>query len=313
MYLKDKTWILTRRELLATSAGNGICLGLGLNPAANAQTGQIILKPIPSTGELLPVIGLGTNRWVADGDKNTTTALKSTLTTFSNLGGRVIDTAPAYRSSESALGELIADIGIRNAFFLATKVDKEDSVDGVMRMENSRLNLQTEQLDLMQVHNLRGAETQLRSMLIWKATERVRYIGITTSRTNQFAKMERLMKRYPLDFIQLNYSVVEREAEKRLLPLAQERKIGVMVNLPFHRGRLFAAVKDKPLPKWSSEFDCSSWAQFFLKYVVSHPAVTCTIPGMTKAKHAEDNMGACYGKLPDEAQRKRMAAIFKAT
>jgi aryl-alcohol dehydrogenase-like predicted oxidoreductase len=303
--------MLTRRELLATGAGSGICLGLGLNPVANAQTGQLILRPIPSTGELLPVIGLGTNRWVSDGDEATMISLGSTLMTFSNLGGRVIDTAPAYRTSESALGKLIADVGIRNAFFLATKVDREDSVDGVMRMEESRLNLQTEQLDLMQVHNLRGAETQLRSMLIWKSTERIRYIGITTSRTDQFAEMEQLMERYPLDFIQLNYSVVGREAEQRLLPLAQERKIGVMVNLPFHRGRLFEAVKDKALPKWSSEFDCSSWAQFFLKYVVSHPAVTCTIPGMTKAKHAEDNMGACYGRLPDEAQRKRMAAMFK--
>ena len=303
--------MLTRRELLATSAGSGICLGLGLNPVANAQTGQLILKPIPSTGELLPVIGLGTNRWVADGDDDTMIALGSTLMTFSNLGGRVIDTAPAYRSAESALGKLIADVGIRNAFFLATKVDRDDSVDGVMRMEKSRVNLQSEQLDLMQVHNLRGAETQLRSMLIWKSTERIRYIGITTSRTDQFAEMERLMERYPLDFIQLNYSVAGREAEKRLLPLAQERKIGVMVNLPFHRGRLFEAVKDKTLPEWSSEFDCSSWAQFFLKYVVSHPAVTCAIPGMTKAKHAEDNMGACYGRLPDETQRKRMAAMFK--
>jgi aryl-alcohol dehydrogenase-like predicted oxidoreductase len=303
--------MLTRRELLTTSAGSGICLGLGLNPLANAQTGQLIMKPIPSTGEFLPVIGLGTNRWISDGDETTMIALGSTLINFSNLGGRVIDTAPAYRSSESALGKLIADLDIRNAFFLATKVDQEDSVDGVMRMEDSRVNLRTEQLDLMQVHNLRGADTQLRSMLIWKSAERIRYIGVTTSRVDQFAEMERLMERYPIDFIQLNYSVVGREAEKRLLPLAQEKKIGVMVNLPFHRGRLFEAVKDKKLPTWSAEFDCTSWAQFFLKYVVSHPAVTCTIPGMTKPKHALDNMGACYGRLPDADQRKRMAAMFK--
>jgi aryl-alcohol dehydrogenase-like predicted oxidoreductase len=303
--------MLTRRELLAASAGSGICLGLGLSPAAQAVTGQQILKPIPATGELLPVIGLGTNRWVADGDEATMISLGATLMNFSNLGGRVIDTAPAYRSSESALGKLISDLDIRNAFFLATKVDREDSVDGVMRMEESKKNLRTEQLDLMQVHNLRGADTQLRSMLIWKASERIRYIGITTSRTDQFAEMERLMERYPLDFVQLNYSIVGREAEQRLLPLAQEKKIGVMVNLPFHRGRLFEAVKNKQLPAWSAEFDCTSWAQFFLKYVVSHPAVTCTIPGMTKPEHAADNMGACYGRLPDESQRKRMAAMFK--
>jgi aryl-alcohol dehydrogenase-like predicted oxidoreductase len=303
--------MLTRRELLAASASGGVCLGLGLTPTAQALTGDLILKPIPSTGEFLPAIGLGTNRWVSDGDEATMISLGSTLMTFSNLGGRVIDTAPAYRSSESALGKLISDLDIRNAFFLATKVDQEDSVDGVMRMEESRVNLRTEQLDLMQVHNLRGADTQLRSMLIWKSSERIRYIGITTSRTDQFAEMERLMERYPLDFVQLNYSIIGREAEKRLLPLAQEKKIGVMVNLPFHRGRLFEAVKDKALPAWSADFDCTSWAQFFLKYVISHPAVTCVIPGMTKAEHAEDNMGACYGRLPDASQRKRMAAMFK--
>lgn len=303
--------MLTRRELLAAGAGTGVCLGLGVSPAAQAVTGQLILKQIPTTGELLPVIGMGTNRWVADGDDDTMIALGSTLTTFSNLGGRVIDTAPAYRSSETALGRLIAELDIRNAFFLATKVDREDSVDGVMRMEESRKNLQTEQLDLMQVHNLRGAETQLRNMLIWKSVERIRYIGITTSRTDQFAEMEALMERFPLDFVQLNYSVIGREAEQRLLPLAAEKKIGVMVNLPFHRGRLFKAVEDTTLPKWCADFDCTSWAQFFLKFVVSHPAVTCAIPGMTKAAHAEDNMGAAYGRLPNAEQRTRMAALFK--
>ena len=303
--------MLTRRELLAAGAGTSVCLGLGVSPAAQAVTGQLILKQIPTTGEFLPVIGMGTNRWVADGDEDTMIALGSTLTTFSNLGGRVIDTAPAYRSSETALGKLIAELDIRNAFFLATKVDREDSVDGVMRMEESRKNLQTEQLDLMQVHSLRGAETQLRNMLIWKSDGRIRYIGITTSRTDQFAEMENLMERFPLDFVQLNYSVIGREAEQRLLPLAAEKKIGVMVNLPFHRGRLFKAVKDTALPKWSADFDCTSWAQFFLKFVVSHPAVTCAIPGMTKAAHAEDNMGAAYGRLPNAEQRTRMAALFK--
>ena len=306
--------MLTRRELLAAGAGTSAYFGFGLGlTAATAQSGatELIQKPIPSTGELLPVIGLGTNRWVADGDEDMMIQLGSTLMMFSNLGGRVIDTAPSYRSSESALGKLIADLDIRNAFFLATKVDREDTVEGLMRMEESMKNLQTEQLDLMQVHNLRGADAQLSGMLAWKATNKLRYIGVTTSRTDQYAEMERLMNKYPLDFVQLNYSVVNREAEQRLLPLAQEKKIAVIANLPFYRGRLFKAVETVQLPGWAAEFGCESWAQFFLKFVVSHPAITCAVPGMTKAKHASDNMGAAYGGLPNEEQRARMAAIFK--
>ena len=303
--------MLTRRELLAAGAGAGAYLGMGAPGLAQQAAGQLILKPIPSTGEFLPVVGLGTNRWVADGNEDTMIQLGSTLMNFTNLGGRVIDTAPSYRTSETALGKLIAELDIRNAFFLATKVDRDDSVDGVMRMEQSRVNLRTEQIDLMQVHNLRGAETQIRNMLIWKSTERIRYIGLTTSRVEQFAEMEQLMKQFPLDFVQVNYSIIGREAEERIFPLAQERKIAVMVNLPFYRGRLFKAVEGKQLPGWAADFDCDSWAQFFLKFAVSHPAVTCAIPGMTKSKHAIDNMGAAYGRLPDDSQRARMAGMFK--
>jgi len=306
--------MLTRRQLLAASAGTGALYGTGLNALAQGiptAPGELILKPIPSTGELLPVIGLGTNKWVADGNEETMIQLGSTLIKFTNSGGRVIDTAPSYRSSENILGKLISENDIRNAFFLATKVDQEDKIDGLMRMEKSRENLGAEQIDLMQVHNLRGAEEQLKNMLIWKSTGRLRYIGLTTSRTEQYAEMEQLMNKFTIDFIQVNYSVIAREAEKRILPLAQEKKIGVMVNLPFQRGRLFKAVADTPLPEWCAEFDCASWAQFFLKFVVSHPAVTCVIPGMTKPEHAVDNMQACYGRLPDATQRARMAKIFR--
>jgi len=303
--------MLTRRELLAASAGAGLLGGLHLRANAQTTPEQLIMKPIPSTGELLPVVGLGTNKWVADGHEETMIQLGSTLMKFSNLGGRVIDTAPAYRTSESALGKLIAELNIRNAFFLATKIDREESTEGMMRMDESLTNLRTEQIDLMQVHNLRGAETQIHNMLNWKSADKIRYLGLTTSRTDQFAEMEELMKRFPIDFIQLNYSIVSREAEKRLLPLAEEKKIAVMANLPLHRARLFKAAESKQLPEWASEFDCDSWAQFFLKFVVSHPAVTCTIPGMTKASHVADNMAAAYGRLPDNSQRERMAALFE--
>lgn len=306
--------MLTRRQLLTASAGTSLLFGTGFSALAQNSSnppGQLILKPIPSTGEFLPAIGLGTNKWVDDGDQETMVQLGSTLMKFTNSGGRVIDTAPSYRSAETALGKLIAQNGIRNAFFLATKVDQEDRIDGLMRMEKSRDNLRTEQIDLMQIHSLRGADAQINNLITWKNNERLRYIGLTTSRTDQFAEMEELINKYPIDFIQLNYSVIAREAEKRLLPLAQEKKIAVMVNLPFQRGRLFKAVADTPLPAWSSEFDCASWAQFFLKFVISHPAVTCAIPGMTKPEHTEDNMGACYGRLPNEEQRARMSKIFR--
>ena len=304
--------MLTRRELLAASAGTGIYLGMGLARAEDPATADLILKPVPSTGELLPAVGIGTNKWVADGDEETLVRLGATLATFTDLGGRVIDTAPSYRTSETALGKLIAEQGIRNAFFLATKVDQLMAVDGLLRMEQSQKNLQTEQIDLMQIHSLRGAEAQMRNLLNWKELERIRYIGMTTSRTDQFAEMEQLMNEFPVDFIQLNYSIIGREAEKRLLPLARDKQVAVMVNLPFHRGRLFKAVEGKPVPAWAAEFDCASWGQFFLKFVISHPAVTCAIPGMTKPEHAADNMAAAYGGLPDENQRARMAKMFKA-
>lgn len=305
--------MLTRRELLAAGASTGICMGLPRSAAAVLQdTTAVIRKPIPSTGEMLPVIGLGANRWIAD-DQDMLARLGETLSTFTLQGGRVIDTAPSYRSSETALGKLIAEQKLKDAFFLATKVDQTEAAEGLARMEASLKNLRTESVDLMQLHNMRGAESQLDNLLRWQADGRIRYIGLTTSHVDQFAEMEELMNHYPVDFIQLNYSLIGRQAENRLLPLAAQKQIAVIANLPFQRGRLFKAVADTPLPDWAGEFDCSSWAQFFLKFVVSHPAVTCAIPGMTRPEHAADNMGAAYGRLPGPAERKRMAALFKAS
>jgi aryl-alcohol dehydrogenase-like predicted oxidoreductase len=302
--------MLTRRELLTASAGTGVCLGLGLPASAATGAQQPILRAIPSTGEMLPVIGIGANRWLVD-NAETKARLGTTLITFSKLGGRVIDTAPAYRSSETALGQLIAEHDIRDTFFIATKVDRADADDGILRMEDSLKKFQTDRLDLMQVHSLRGADSQMTNLLNWKEAGRIRYLGLTTSRADQFAEMEELMNRYPVDFVQLNYSIIDQRAEERLLPLAQDKQIAVMVNLPFQRGRLFKAAGDKALPAWSTEFDCESWAQFFLKFVVAHPAVTCTIPGMTRPEHVRDNMGAAYGRLPDADQLVRMVKLFK--
>lgn len=302
---------LSRRELIAASASAGACLGLGLKTSyANAQ--DLITKAIPGTKEQLPVIGLGTNRWIAEGSPAETEALRTALRTFSSLGGRVIDTAPIYRTSEKILGQLIAELDIRDAFFLATKVDRDGKEEGIERMQDSLQKLGTDQLDLIQVHSLRDADIQLETMFEWKQAGRLRYVGITTSRNGQFAEMERLMNDFPLDFIQVNYSLGNQEAAERILPKALDKNTAVLVNVPFNRGRLFKAVADEELPEWSRDFDCSSWAQFLLKFVVSHPAVTCAIPGMTKPAHVSDNMGAARGRLPDTDMRKRQAEFFAA-
>jgi len=299
---------LTRRQVIAAGAGAGALLGLGL-PAA-ARNAEPITRAIPSSGERLPVIGIGTNRWVAAGPASQMRALRDTLQAFRAGGGRVIDTAPAYRTSEKALGQFIDNMGFDDAFFLATKVDREEKQAGIERMEDSLRKLNRSSMDLMQVHNLRGAETQLETMLEWREAGRLRYVGITTSRVSQHAEMEALMRSHPLDFIQVNYSLTDRAAEERILPLAQERGIAVLVNRPLADGRLFEATRGKSIPDWAAEFDCYSWGQFFLKYVVAHTGVTCAIPGMTKMAHAEDNMGANFGRLPDSELRGRQEALI---
>jgi diketogulonate reductase-like aldo/keto reductase len=303
--------MLTRRQLVAAgawaSAGLSMTLG-GLS--AGAAPSSLITKNIPGTRERLPVIGLGTNRWVAAGDKNVIDQLRDTLVTFRELGGRVIDTAPSYQSSEKALGQLIAQLGIGDAFFLATKVDQEDKAAGIARMQDSLRKLNTERADLMQIHSMLGVDQQIGTLLDWKQQGRIRYIGVTTARTSQFAEIEQVMNTLAIDFIQINYSLSDRAAEERLLPLAIDKGIAVMVNRPFAHSNLFKDVSNQPVPDWAIEMGCSSWAQFFLKYVVSHPAVICAIPGTTKSAHVRDNMLAAHGELPDATFRMRQEQWF---
>ena len=301
--------MLTRREFLQQSTAT-TAMAAGLPAAAGeATTAASIVKPIHSSGETVPVIGLGTNRY-AVGDAAQNARLKDTVATFRDNGGTLIDTAPMYRSSETILGQLIGDLGIRNQLFLATKADRDVGDGGRQRLANSFEQLQAETLDLVQSHNLRGVKSMLPVLREYQQDGRIRYIGITTSRVAQFPEFIDVMEREDLDFIQVNYSLADREAEKRILPLAADRGMAVLINLPLGRGRLFKAVADQPLPDWAADFDCASWAQFFLKYVVSHPAVTCAIPGMTKARHAVDNLGAARGRLPDAGQRRRQEAWF---
>jgi aryl-alcohol dehydrogenase-like predicted oxidoreductase len=206
----------------------------------------------------------------------------------------------------------MAEFGFRDDLFLATKVDRNGKEAGVQRMEDSLRKLGTKKIDLMQVHNLRDWETQLPTLREWKAAGRIRYVGVTTSFSRQHPALVEVMRKEKLDFIQVDYALDNRAAAERILPLARDRGMAVLINLPFGRGRLFRAVGNRPLPDWASEIDCASWAQLFLKYVVSHPAVTCAIPGTTKPGHMTDNLGAARGRLPDADLRKRMEAFADA-
>jgi aryl-alcohol dehydrogenase-like predicted oxidoreductase len=303
---------LTRREMLKLTAGAGAALTLGRLDALG-QEPSMRRRPIPSTGEEIPVVGLGTSRTFDVGDSaGEREPLREVVRRFVELGGRLLDTAPGYGNSERVSGELAADLGVSDRLFFATKVGAESREAGIEQMETSLRLLRRQSLDLIQVHNLRGWQTQLGTLREWKAAGRVRYLGITTSSDRQYEDFARVMEGETLDFVQIDYSLGNRGAEERLLPLAAERGMAVIINLPFQRARLFQAVQGRELPAWAAEFDCASWGQFFLKFVLSHPAVTCAIPATSNPDHLRDNMGAGYGRLPDAAQRRRMVEFFES-
>ncbi len=301
---------LNRREFTKASLGAATLAAIG--GTAMAGPGDIIRKAIPSTGETVPIIGLGTNRYGVGMSADERAPLKAALRRFHELGGTVIDTAPQYRTSESVLGDLITELGIRKDLFIATKADKDPGGSATKeQMAVSSKRLQTKAFDLMQVHNLNGWKDALPAMREWRQEGRIRYVGITTSRDRQYDEFERVMKSEELDFIQINYSLAQREAAQRILPLAADKGIAVIINRAFGAGRLFNAVGDTPLPDWAKAF-CDSWAQFLLKYAIGHPAATLSIPGMTKIRHVEDNMGALHGRLPTAEERKKQEAFFDA-
>jgi aryl-alcohol dehydrogenase-like predicted oxidoreductase len=300
---------MNRREFTKASLATATLLAAGPSLAAHDH---LLRKAVPSSGELLPVIGLGTNRYGVDESEAARAPLREALRRFHAFGGTFIDTAPQYRSSETVLGDLIAELGTRRDLFIATKTDKSDADDTTAQMEDSALQLRTQKFDLMQVHNLNGWKTALPVMREWQQEGRIRYIGITTSRDAQYEDFETVMRQEKMDFIQINYSLEQREAAKRILPLAADLGIGVIINRAFGGGRIFQAVGDYPLPEWAVEFGSESWAQFLLKYAVGHPAATVAIPGMTKAHHVDDNFGAALGRLPDASERRRQEAFFDA-
>ncbi|MDH5621596.1 MAG: aldo/keto reductase [Gammaproteobacteria bacterium] len=300
---------MNRREF--TKASLATATFAVLNPAL-AGPEHLIRKAIPSSGEWVPVIGLGTNRYGVDTSEVARAPLRDALRRFHALGGTLIDTAPQYRTSESVLGELIAELGTRKDLFIATKTDRSSADDVAAQMEDSSRKLKTQKFDLMQVHNLIAWKTALPVMREWQQEGRIRYIGITTSRDAQYEEFETVIRQERLDFIQINYSLEQREAAKRILPLAADLGIGVIINRAFGGGRIFDAVGNEPLPGWAAEFGCESWAQFLLKYAVGHPAATVAIPGMTKVHHVDDNFGAAHGRLPDAGERRRQEAFFDA-
>jgi len=302
----------TRREVVRMGAGAGAALFLGVPPRL-PQAAELITKVIPSSGERIPVVGIGARNYrVGAGWAPDTVELRATLRTFHELGGRLIDTSPNYGASETIVGELLEGLGLRDDLFLATKVDRQTRAEGLARMEGSLERLRTDRFDLMQVHNLRGWAEQMPNLLEWKQDGRLRHLGVTTSSARQYEELERILRQEDLDFIQVDYAVDNRGAAERVLPLAADRGAAVLINLPFGRGRLFSRVGDRPLPEWASEFDCESWGQFFLKYVVSHPAVTVAIPGTTQSHHAVDNIGAATGRLPTPELRRRMEEFVDA-
>lgn len=278
--------------------------------AALAQGRQPIMRPIPSTGELLPAIGMGT--WitfnVASGDRQRS-GLAEVLRTFFLNGGVLIDSSPMYGYAEETIGELLRQVP-HGRLFAATKVWTPGRWLGIKQMERSRALWGVARFDLMQVHNLVDWATHLETLKAWKADGRVRYIGVSTSHGQRHDEMERVMRREPLDFVQFSYSIADREAERRLLPLAAERRMAVIANRPFQTGGLFEQVRGRPLPAFAAEFDCRTWAQFFLKFIVSHPAVNCAIPATSNPAHMADNMAAGFGRLPDGGMRRRMVEYF---
>jgi diketogulonate reductase-like aldo/keto reductase len=303
--------IMSRRRATRVIAGSaaGLFLARVASHAETVEKNKLTLRQrsIPSSGDALPVVGLGT--WQAF-DVGATPAerrpLEEVLALFAKLGGRMVDSSPMYGRAEEVIGEIAAKLDLQQSLFLATKVWTSGQQQGIDSMERSLAKLRARRIDLMQVHNLIDAQTHLATLRDWKQQGRVRYLGITHYASSAYAEVAKLLRTEKLDFLQINYSLLEREAEEQILPLAQDRGVAVIVNRPFGGGNLFARVRQKPLPEWAAEFDCHSWAQFLLKWIIAHPAVTCAIPATSNVRHLEDNMQAGIGRLPDADMRRRM-------
>ena len=293
---------VSRREFLEAGVVAGISTLLTSRLPAAEPAGlslPLITKAIPSTAERIAAIGIGT-----DSFRDTLRdEIRAELKRMSELGGSVIDTAAAYGDSEALIGQALDSLGTRDKMFIATKLVGSEGADSFGR---SLERLKTPRVDLLQVHNLNGVAVLIPLMQEWKKAGKIRYLGVTTSRGSQHAEIIDVMRNYPLDFIQVDYSIANRDAAEAIFPLALERKLAVLANLPFGHSSLFRQAMDRELPGWAADIDVASWGQYFLKYVISHPAVTCAIPGSTKVNHLVDNQSAGRGRLPDAAMRRKM-------
>jgi aryl-alcohol dehydrogenase-like predicted oxidoreductase len=301
----------SRRAALRTLAAGAIMTMTNSNSSSAAV--PLIKRSIPRSGEQLPVLGLGTYI-VLDVPPGAPelAELKEVLKTFAAGGAKLIDSSPMYGRAEAVVGELLAATNLRESVFLATKVWTSGRDAGIRQMQDSLRLMRTQRIDLMQVHNLLDLATHTKTLNEWKAAGTLRYVGITHYLAGAYRELEKLLKTREYDFVQFNYSLAEREVEQRLLAVAAETGTAVIINRPFAQGELFAKVKGRDVPAWAAQFDCDSWAQFFLKYIIAHPAVTCVIPGTGKVRHMTDNLKAGAGRLPDERTRKRMVELIQS-
>jgi aryl-alcohol dehydrogenase-like predicted oxidoreductase len=317
--MNDRKGQITRRDTLRLALGVGGSLSLSTGELwgreaeqRDDQRGNIVTKSAPSSGEQLPVIGIGTaRRYDVAASEAQLAQLAEVVRNFTRMGGKMIDTAPSYGNAEPVVGNLIAQAGNRGQIFLATKVGRgRDGVSaGRAEMEQSLQQLRVDKVDLMQVHNLVGVTNMLPVLRDWKDAGKTRYIGVTTSSKNQYSELERVLRTERMDFVEVDYAIDNRDVEQRILPLAHERGVAVLAALPFGRGRVFEAFAKQPVPAWAQDLQIQTWAQFALKYIVSHPAVTVAIPGTAKMEYLTDNFGAARGPMPDAATRSRMAAL----
>jgi aryl-alcohol dehydrogenase-like predicted oxidoreductase len=302
---------MTRRQALQAGAALGAAAAFGPG-SASAQSGQLIQKRIPKSGELLPPIGIGTNRYGVGTSEEERAPLRDTMARFVEMGGKVMDTAMIYGTSEAVIGDLSLELDIRDRLFLATKTDIRGQLRGEAGLQQAMTRLKTDMIDAMLVHNLVNADTELPLMREWQQQGKFRYIGASISTPNQFEQMEQFMRSNDVEIVQFNYSLGDRLAAERLLPTAADRGIAVMINVPFggRGGSILDALAGKELPDFAAEFDATTWPQFCLKYIVSHPAVTVAIPGTQRPHYVPDNFGAAFGRLPDAALRRRQEEFF---
>lgn len=297
-----------RRRLLQSLLAAGAYAVLGRATGAMAQPAPAT-RAIPSTGEPLPAIGLGS--WITfnvGNDRVARDACAEVMRNFFDAGGRLIDSSPMYGSSQEVIGDGLKNLGKLPRVFSADKVWISSGASGPNQIETSRQHWGVARFDLLQVHNLLSWQEHLPTLFAMKSAGRLRYVGITTSEGRRHQEVEQIMRSQPIDFVQLTYNILDREAEARILPLARERGIAVIANRPFRRGELIRKVEGHPLPPMATEIDCANWAQFLLKFIISHPAITCAIPATTSVAHVRQNMGAALGRLPDEQMRRRMIA-----